>query len=203
MTYELVVWHEPEGGAPVSRARAVAAYEGAAPHPSAAAFADDFAGRFPGVPVEGEGDRFVRITMEPERADEVSAQVYGLARAYGLTCYDPERDLVHNLGPTGAYEGMQLHTGDGLQVADPDLQLVQDALERLSFQNPFAALVVFGAHFVQAAPEPGGGYELEYKDSRQGKIFRTHVAGLDEVKRAFDEYARDDRAFLARHDWEG
>ncbi|GAA2606774.1 hypothetical protein SMC26_32330 [Actinomadura fulvescens] len=199
MTYELVIWH---ADAPVARERAAMAAERAAPHPAVAAFAGEFAGRFPDVAVSVEDERFARVLMEPERADKVSAEVYALARAHGLTCYDPCRGLVHNLGPTGAYEGMQLHTGDGVQVVDPDLGLVRDVLERLSDENPFAALVVFGAHFVQAAPEPGG-YELEYKDSRRNKLYRTHVTDLAEVQRAFGEYARDDRAFLARHTWEG
>ncbi|KAB2350749.1 hypothetical protein [Actinomadura rudentiformis] len=199
MTYELVIWHED---APVDREQAATAFEQATPHPAVAAFAKEFGGRFPDVEMSAEHERFARVRMDPERADEVSAQVYALARALGLTCYDPYRRLVHNLGPTGAYEGMQLHTGDGVQVVDPDLGLVRDVLERLSDQNPFAALVVFGEHFVQAAPEPGG-YELEYKDSRQNKLHRTHVTDLAVVQRAFDEYARGDRAFLDRHAWEG
>ncbi|MFG1998795.1 hypothetical protein ACGFNU_06565 [Spirillospora sp. NPDC048911] len=199
MTYELVIWHED---APIARDRAATAFEEAAPDPAVAAFAKEFAERFPDVEVSAEGERFARVRMAPERADEVSAQVYELAKAFGLTCYDPHRGLVHNLGPTGAYKGMQLHTGDGVQVVDPDLGLVRDVLERLSDQNPFAALVVFGQHFIQVAPEPGG-YELEYKDSVQGKLHRTHVDDLAEVQRAFDEYARDDRAFLGRHTWEG
>jgi hypothetical protein len=89
---------------------------------------------------------------------------------------------------------MQLHTGDGLIVHDPDLGLVHDVLATLSPQNPFAALVNFGQHFIQVSP----GYELEYKDK---ELIRTEVAELEEVQRAFQEYATGERGFLGRHEW--
>jgi len=195
MTFELVVWH---AAGPVSRGEALAASEKAAPHPSVAAFAKDLAERVPGVDVSDNGRAVVRMTAE--QADEVSGLVYGLARAHGLTCYDVDRELVVNLGPLGVYRDMQLHTGDGMQVVDPDLGLVRDALERLSPQNPFAALVVFGKHFIQVSPE-GGGFELEYKDSVAGTLSKTDLSALSEVQQAFEEYATGSQAFLGRHAW--
>ncbi|MBO2451468.1 hypothetical protein J4573_30560 [Actinomadura barringtoniae] len=195
MTYELVVWHE---AVPVTREEALAASEKAAPHAGVAAFAKDLAERAPGLDVSVNGRAVVR--MADEQADEVSALVYGLARAYELTCYDVDRELVLNLGPLGASREMQLHTGDGMQVVDPDLGLVRDALERISPQNPFAALVVFGQHFIQVSPEAGG-YELEYKDSVAGTLSRTDVSALPEVQQAFEEYATGSRAFLDRFAW--
>ncbi|MFF5264165.1 hypothetical protein ACFY4C_34995 [Actinomadura viridis] len=212
MSFELAVWYEPE---PITAARAAATERGAiAPHPAVAAFARDAAAAFPDAEIEAEADagdgaeadaRGVRravVRMPPDRADAISAEVYALARAHGLICHDPGRGLVHNLAPTPVHPGTQLHTGDGMVVTDPDLGLVHDVLGRLSpAGNPFAALVLFGRHFIQVSPERGG-YELEYKDGLRDVIHRTHVDDLGEVRRAFAEYARDERGFLDRLSWE-
>ncbi|MQY06023.1 hypothetical protein [Actinomadura macrotermitis] len=198
MTFTLLVWHEP---APISREQAAGTdLAGLAPGPAVAAFADEFGKLRPEAAPEVVEDRYARVTLAPENVDELSTEVFALARAHGLVCWDPERELVHNPGPAGVYEGMQLHTGDGLIVLDPDLGLIRDALARLGPGNPFAALVVFGRHFVQASPEEGG-FELEYKDSVKGVLYRTHVGDVAEVQRAFQEYAMDGRGFLERHDW--
>ncbi|MGV9307858.1 hypothetical protein ACWENQ_27690 [Nonomuraea sp. NPDC004354] len=134
------------------------------------------------------------VTMAPEEVDDVSNAAFSLARQYGLVCYDPQRDLVHNLGPLGVDPETQLHTGDGMMVVNPDLGLVRDVLATLSPQNPFAVLVTFGRHFIQVSP----GYELEYKE---GTLRTTLVTRLEEVQRAFDEYARGERGFLDRFAW--
>ena len=202
MRFELVVWHEP---APVPRERAARIREelaqGAdrAPHPAVEAFAADLSALFPGLtPLVRPGHAVV--TMEPQEADRVSAAVFPLARRHGLVCYDPVRGLVHNLHPLGVYPGMQLHTGDGMIITDPDLGLVHDVLGTLSVHNPFAALVCFGRHFLQVSPA-GEGFELEYKDGAAGVIHRTHLADLAELRRCFAEYAAGGRAFLDRHSW--
>ncbi|TDD63958.1 hypothetical protein [Actinomadura rubrisoli] len=198
MRFELVVWHEP---APITVENASGTDFDAVPaHTGVAAFADELTRTHPGAEVTVQESRYARVRMASETADEISADVYELAKTHELVCYDPVRRLVHNLGPIGAYEGMQFHTGDGMIVVDPDLRLVQDVLGTLGEENPFAALVVFGRHFVQVSPEDGG-YELEYKDSVQGRLYRAHVADLADVRRAFEEYASDDRAFLDRHSW--
>ena len=79
-------------------------------------------------------------------------------------------------------------------MTDPDLGLVRDVLATLSPYDPFVALVNFGRHFIQVSP----GYELEYKEKG---LIRTEVAELDEVQRAFQEYATGERGFLGRHEW--
>lgn len=199
MRFELAVWHEP---APISREHARSVFralrEGepgvAGPYPGVALFA----GRLPEA--ERISPACALVSVEPERSDEVAGEVFALARECGLVCYDPQRRLVHNLEPLGAYPGMQLRTGDGMIVADPDLGLVADAVTTMSPQNPFTALVVFGEHFVQTSPELSG-YELEYKDSTRNVMFRTHVQELTAIQDAFTEYATGDRAFLERHEW--
>ncbi|GAA3963791.1 hypothetical protein GCM10023085_52960 [Actinomadura viridis] len=208
MSFELAVWYEPE---PITAARAAATERGGIPpHPAVAAFARDAAEAFPDAEIEAEieadadagGSRHAVVRMPPDRADAISAEVYALARAHGLICHDPGRGLVHNLAPTPVHPETQLHTGDGMVVTDPDLGLVHDVLGRLSpAGNPFAALVLFGRHFIQVSPERGG-YELEYKDSPRNVLYRTHVDDLGEVRRAFAEYARDERGFLDRLAWE-
>ncbi|XVQ11900.1 hypothetical protein ACQP1W_04765 [Spirillospora sp. CA-255316] len=212
MSFELVIWHEP-GQITADRAARTAAPDaraGIPPHPAVAAFAQDFAKALPDTAdtaLDAGGSRYAAVRMAPEHADEISTRVYALAKAHGLVCYDPGRGLVHNLEPRTAHPETQLHTGDGMVVADPDRGLVRDVLGRLSpADNPFAALVLFGRHFIQVSPEtgPGGGtgYELEYKDSPRNLLYRTHVDDLAEVRRAFDEYARDERGFLERLEWE-
>ncbi|WP_223166909.1 hypothetical protein [Nonomuraea sp. SYSU D8015] len=189
MSVELMVWDEP---VPITRDQARATY-------LAVKRAEPVAGDGPEVAKElpGEVTRYpghVLVTMDLDTMDETSAQVFTIARAHGLVCYDPQRDLVHNVAPLGVYEGMQLHTGDGMIVHDPDLGLVRDVLGTLSPQNPFVTLVNFGRHFLQVSP----GYELEYKE---GSLIRTMVAELEDVRQAFHEYATGDRSFLSRYEW--
>ncbi|MGI5283477.1 hypothetical protein ACQEVF_09110 [Nonomuraea polychroma] len=189
MSVELMVWDEP---VPISRDQARAAY-------LAVKRTEPVAGEVPGVAKELPGEvtvypGHVLVTLDLDTMDETSAQVFTIARAHGLVCYDPQRDLVHNVAPLGVYEGMQLHTGDGMILHDPDLGLVHDVLATLSPQNPFVALVNFGRHFLQVSP----GYELEYKE---GTLVRTVVPELEEVRQAFQEYATGERGFLTRHVW--
>jgi len=201
--FELVVWHEDK---PIPRERAARLRQGfadgadAAPHPAVGAFVAALSALFPDVAIEEHPGHAV-VTMEPEVADAVSIQAFALARRHGLVCYDPVRDLVHNLEPVGVHPGMQLRTGDGMIIVDPDLGLVHDALGTLSPQNPFLALVNFGRHFLQVSPIAGG-YELEFKDSAAGEMRRTVIADLAELRRCFAEYAAGDHAFLARHTWQ-
>jgi hypothetical protein len=202
MRFELVVWHEAK---PLSREQAAERHRefangaDAPPHPGVTAFADALSAAFPDVDIEAHPGH-ATVTMAPEVADAVSTEAYPLARQHALICYDPVRDLVHNLEPTGAYPDMQLRTGDGLMIVNPDLNLVNDALATLSPQNPFLALVVFGHHFLQVSPDADG-YELEYRDSVAGRMHRTAVPDLAEIQRCFAEYATDDRSFLTRHSW--
>ncbi len=184
-----MVWDE---ATPISRDRARAAYLEVKKTEPVSGELPEIAKELPGI-VTVYRDH-VLVTMDLDTMDEMSAQVFTAARAHGLVCYDPQRDLVHNVAPLGVYEGMQLHTGDGLIVHDPDLGLVHDVLATMSPQNPFTALVTFGRHFVQVSP----GFELEYKE---GTLVRTMVDDLEEVRRAFHEYATGERGFLTRHEW--
>ncbi|MEV4222939.1 MULTISPECIES: hypothetical protein [unclassified Nonomuraea] len=189
MSVELMVWDEP---APISRDRARAAYLEVKKTEPVSGELPEIAKELPGIVTAY--DDHVLVTMDLDTMDEMSAQVFATARAHGLVCYDPQRDLVHNVAPLGVYAGMQLHTGDGLIVHDPDLGLVHDVLATMSPQNPFTALVTFGHHFIQVSP----GFELEYKE---GSLVRTLVEDLEEVRRAFHEYATGERGFLTRHEW--
>ncbi|MEV0756998.1 hypothetical protein [Streptosporangium sp. NPDC050280] len=184
----------PVGGLHDAGPRPGARDDDTEPYPGLAAFAD----RLPGA--EWLSPDHILVSMDPERADDVSSEVFALATECGLVCYDPQRGLVHNLSPRGVYPTMEMRTGDGMIVVSPDLQLISDALATMSPQNPFTALVVFGEHFVQSSPEISG-YELEYKDSVRNRMFRTHVPDLKAVQEAFTEYATGERAFLERHDW--
>jgi hypothetical protein len=189
MSVELMVWDEP---VPISRDQARATYLAVKRTAPGADVEPDVAKELPGEVTLYPGH--VLVSMDLDTMDEMSAQVFTVARAHGLVCYDPQRDLVHNVAPLGVYEGMQLHTGDGMVVNDPDLGLVHDVLGTMSAQNPFVALVNFGQHFLQVSP----GFELEYKE---GALVRAVVAELAEVRQAFNEYATGDRAFLNRYEW--
>ncbi|MFG1698612.1 hypothetical protein [Nonomuraea sp. NPDC049309] len=189
MSVELMVWDEP---VPISRDQARATYLAVKRTEPGGGPVPDVAKELPGEITLYPGH--VLVTMDLDTMDEVSAQVFTVARAHGMVCYDPQRDLVHNVAPLGVYEGMQLHTGDGMIVHDPDLGLVHDVLGTMSAQNPFVALVNFGRHFIQVSP----GYELEYKE---GTLVRTMVEELAEVRQAFHEYATGERGFLGRHTW--
>jgi hypothetical protein len=189
MSVELMVWDEP---VPISRDQARATYLAVKRGAPADGEVPEVAKELPGEITLYPGH--VLVSMDLDTMDETSAQVFTIARAHGLVCYDPQRDLVHNVAPLGVYEGMQLHTGDGMIVHDPDLGLVHDVLATLSPQNPFVALVNFGRHFLQVSP----GYELEYKEN---ELVRAIVPELAEVRQAFNEYATGERVFLSRHEW--
>ncbi len=188
-----MVWDEP---APITRDEARATYLAVRKSEPVGGAVPEVAKELPGQVTVFPGH--VLVTMDLESMDEMSAQVFAVARARGLVCYDPQRDLVHNVGPLGVHQGMQLHTGDGMIVYDPDLGLVHDVLGTLSAQNPFAALVNFGSHFLQVSPVGEPGYEVEYKE---GTMVSALVPDLDDVRRAFHEYATGDRSFLSRHEW--
>ncbi|MFD0887953.1 hypothetical protein ACFQ08_25720 [Streptosporangium algeriense] len=201
MSFELAVWQEPEPitaerAAEVLRALRAGDTRVVRPHPGVT----EFAAALPEAVVPGDSPAYALVTVDLERSDEVADAAFTLARECGLVCYDPQRGLVHNLAPLGAYPGMQLRTGDGMIVVDPDLRLVADAVATMSPRNPFTALVVFGEHFVQSSPEITG-YELEYKDSVADVMVRTHVPEIGAVREAFVEYAEGGRSFLERHDW--
>ncbi|WP_262380464.1 hypothetical protein [Nonomuraea sp. PA05] len=189
MSVELMVWDEP---VPISRDQARATYLAVKRTPPGAGVEPEVAKELPGEVTLYPGH--VLVSMDLDTMDEMSAQVFTVARAHGMVCYDPQRDLVHNVAPLGVYEGMQLHTGDGMVVNDPDLGLVHDVLGTMSAQNPFVALVNFGRHFLQVSP----GFEVEYKE---GTMVRTLVPGLEEVRQMFNEYATGDQAFLTRFTW--
>ncbi|MFG3436235.1 hypothetical protein ACGF0J_03230 [Nonomuraea sp. NPDC047897] len=192
VSVELMVWDEPT---PITRDQARAVYLSVRKSRPMTGAVPEVAKELPGLVTVFP--RHVLVSMDLESMDEISGQVFAVARAHGMVCYDPQRDLVHNVAPLGIYEGMQLHTGDGMIVHDPDLGLVHDVLGTLSAQNPFAALVVFGRHFLQVSPLDGG-YEVEYKE---GTMVRAVLADLADVRRACHEYATGDRAFLSRHAW--
>jgi hypothetical protein len=183
MSFVLAVWRESE---PIGRAVARERYS----HADGSLLKE----RFPDEDVSGG-----LIRVEADRMDEVSNAVFAFARDEGLVCYDPQRDLVHNREPLGAYSGIQLHTGDGMVVTDPDLGLVHDVLGTMSGQNPFVALVVYGRHFMQVSPGSAGGYELEFKEG--GVIQATRLDDLTEVRACFLAYAMGDRSFLGEHQW--
>lgn len=187
MSVELLVWRAADH---LSRDQARAVYLSVKDAPPSTGPAPDFARELPGQ-IRIFRDQ-VLVGMDPDTMDEMSAKVFAVAKENGLICYDPQRDLVHNPGPLGVYPGMQLHTGDGMIVTDPDLGLIHDALATLSPQNPFSALVNFGMHFIQVSPVEGG-YELEYKE---GTMASGLVPELAEVQRAFEEYATGGRDFL-------
>lgn len=201
VSVELMVWDEP---VPITRDQARATYLAVRKSRPVTDAVPEVAKELPGLVTVFPGH--VLVSMDLEAMDEISGQVFAVARAHGMVCYDPQRDLVHNVGPLGIYQGMQLHTGDGMIVHDPDLGLVHDVLGTLSAQNPFAALVAFGRHFLQVSPLDGAhlggddseGYEVEYKE---GTMVRAVLTDLADVRRAFHEYATGDRAFLSRHAW--
>ncbi|MEU0564297.1 hypothetical protein ABZ297_02725 [Nonomuraea sp. NPDC005983] len=189
MSVELMVWDEPE---PITRDQARAVYLAVKKSEPVGGVLPEIVKELPGQVTVYPGH--VLVGMDLESMDEMSAQVFTIAREHGLVCYDPQRDLVHNVAPLGVYQGMQLHTGDGMIVHDPDLGLVRDVLATMSPQNPFVALVNFGHHFLQVSP----GYELEYKEQALQRALLTDLA---DVQRAFQEYATGERAFLTRHEW--
>ncbi|GAA0977261.1 hypothetical protein GCM10009555_038150 [Acrocarpospora macrocephala] len=183
MSFVLAVWRESE---PIGRAVARERYS----HAEGSMLKE----RFPDEDVSGG---LIRIAAD--RVDEVSNAVFAFARDEGLVCYDPQRDLVHNREPLGAYTGIQLHSGDGMVVTDPDLGLIHDVLGTMSVQNPFVALVVYGRHFMQVSPGSAGDYELEFKEG--GVIRATRLDDLTEVRACFLAYATGDRSFLGEHQW--
>ncbi|WP_061299210.1 hypothetical protein [Herbidospora cretacea] len=184
MTFELAVWHEPE---PISREDARDLY------PKARIPAETsrlLAAALPGATVDG-----AFVSAPDELTDEVGNAAFAFAREHNLVCYDVRRHLVHNREPLGAYREVQLHTGDGMVVHDPDLNLVNDVLETLSAENPFMALVVYGNHFVQVSP----GYEVDFKEA--GVIRTMTTPGKEDVRRIVLLYLVGDRSFLDAHEW--
>lgn len=184
MTFEVALWYEPE---PISKEEARDRYRKAELSPETSRA---LAAALPSATVDG-----ALVSAPDEAIDEVGNAAFAFAREHGLVCYDARRHLIHNREPLGAYREAQLHTGDGVVAHDPDLNLVNDVLETLSAENPFMALVVYGAHFIQVSP----GYEVDFKEG--GVIRSTATPDREQVRRMVLLYLVGDRSFLDAHEW--
>ncbi|WP_062438516.1 hypothetical protein [Herbidospora daliensis] len=184
MTFELALWYEPE---PISKEEARDRYRKVRIPEDVSR---SLAAALPGGTVDG-----ALVSGPDEAVDEVGNAAFEFAREHGLVCYDARRHLIHNREPLGAYREVQLHTGDGVNALDPDLNLVNDVLETLSAENPFMALVVYGHHFIQVSP----GYEVDFKE--EGVIRSTSTTDKEQVRRMVLLYLVGDRSFLDAHEW--
>jgi hypothetical protein len=227
MSFDLGVWFEPE---PIIDQQAAEKYQNlcgidpdsATPaHPRVAAFYRELTELFPDLDATADADRIERspwtagLSTTPtsvimaitwSRATEVADIVRELAHRHGLICYDPQSGAASQPHFTRSGQRLSLSSSNGSRSINPAPARIDQTLRRLSLDNWFAIMerdddwwiqVGYGE---QAGTRPGW-YALERRDGSTEDHYGTTVSDLNEVVRAFQQYAQGDESWTRRFAW--
>ena len=225
MSFDLGVWYEAE---PITDQQAAKKYQdlcdlnadaGAPAHPQVAAFYRDLTEHFPDLDATTDTETAERspwtaalsttptsviMTIAGSRAAEVTQTVQELAERHGLTCHDPQSGATSHPHHTG--RRLSMRSCDGSKWIEPPPARIEQALRRLSIDNWFVLmerddhLWIQAGYGAQAGTRPGW-YVLERYDGSAEDHCGTTVTDLNEVTRAFQQYAEDDESWTRRFTW--
>jgi hypothetical protein len=227
MSFDLGVWFEPE---PITDQRAVERYQSlcdadadsATPtHPRAAAFYRDLTELFPDLDATADAETIERspwtagLSTTPasvimaiawSRAAEVADIVRELADRHGLICHDPQSGATSHPDVAHTGQRLSLSSCNGSRSINPAPAHIEQTLRRLSIDNWFVILEQHDGWWIQvgygdqAGTRPGW-YALERRDGSAEHHYGTTVSDLNDVIKAFQQYAQGDESWTRRFAW--
>jgi hypothetical protein len=230
MSFDLAVWFEPER---ISTSAAAEKYErlcdsdlsGARVVASEAvnAFWHALIVEFPELPVAWEdpqqveaspwavgldvSEAHVILPMSWSQAGETAPKVLALADHHGLVCFDPQAEVFHLPPALRGTEGLSLQPCVGLKVEDPDLDVIERAVHRLSVENWFLILEKRLGCYVQVGQGPNAGlstsgFAVEHRDGSPQRHYRCVLSEKDQVAAIFADFASGEGAWSVDVQWE-
>jgi hypothetical protein len=162
-------------------------------------------------------DAHVIMPISWGRADATATAVLDLAGRHGLVCFDPQAEVLHLPpalrgtdggadGPDGA-DALNLQPCVGLKIEDPDLDVIERAVRRLSPENWFLILEKPNGRFVQVGQGPDAGvavgeFAVEHRDGSMERHYRCVLNDRDQVTAIFTEFASGAEAWSVDARWE-
>jgi hypothetical protein len=226
VSFDLYVWHQAQ---PLTADRAARIYHQLAqgkadtvlPGPEISAFHRDLTTRFPDLErLDDEGldssPWAMSPTVEPShvitmigwsRAQEMTAVIVELAAQHGLICFNPQVGQVYHPPKILQSNGLHLDFCDGGRINAPGPDDLDQHLRQLSDRNWYACLEGESGWFVQvgigqnAGRVAAGQFALEYREGSSERHYRTVVASLDDVVRAFSGFAVGDELWKSSFSW--
>ena len=219
MSFDLAVWFEPER---VSASDAAGKYErlcdrdlagaGVVASEAVSAFHQALIAEFPEVSSTGDDCQQVSVAVSPwtagldvsaahvlmpmswSRASETAREVVALADRHGLVCFDPQAEVLHLPPALRGTDGLSLQPCVGLKVEDPDLDVIERAVRRLSAENWFLILERRLGRYLQVAQGPNAGlsasgFAVEHRDGSSDRHYRCVLSEKDQVATVFTDFA--------------
>ncbi|MGW3287357.1 hypothetical protein ACWDR3_22240 [Streptomyces sp. NPDC001002] len=152
-------------------------------------------------------DAHVIMPISWGRTDTTAPAVLALAGRHGLVCFDPQAEVLHLPPALRATEGPSLQPCAGLTVEDPDLDVIERAVRRLSEENWFLILEKPHGRFVQVGQGPNAGvqvgeFAVEHRDGSMERHFRCVLNDRDQVVTIFTEFASGAETWSVDVRWE-
>ncbi|MFI0961468.1 hypothetical protein ACH4S8_08690 [Streptomyces sp. NPDC021080] len=136
----------------------------------------------------------VIMPMSWSRADGTAPEVVALAGRHGLVCFDPQAQVLHRPPAQRGTDAPSLRPCVGLKVEDPDPDVIDRAVRRLSAENWFLVLERRSGHFLQVGHGPNAGlaadgFAVEHREGSMEHHYRCVLSERDEVAALFADYA--------------
>ncbi|MEV0218042.1 hypothetical protein [Streptomyces sp. NPDC050704] len=230
MSFDLAVWFEPER---VSASDAAGKYDrlcasdlagaGVVASEAVAAFHQALIMEFPELSSAGDGCRQVAaspwtagldvsaahllMAMSWSRASETAPDVVALAGRHGLVCFDPQAEVLHLPPALRGADALSLQPCVGLKVEDPDLDVIERAVRRLSAENWFLILEKRLGRYLQVGQGPNAGlsasgFAVEHRDGSPDRHYRCVLSEKDQVATIFADFASGEAAWSVDARWD-
>ena len=232
MSFDLAVWFEPER---VSASAAAGKYErlcdsdlagaGVVASEAVSAFHQALIMEFPELSSAGDDCQQVSgrcrrgrrastslplmcsCPMSWSRASETAPDVVALAGRHGLVCFDPQAEVLHLPSALRGTDGLSLQPCVGLKVEDPDLDVIERAVRRLSAENWFLILERRLGRYLQVAQGPNAGlsangFAVEHRDGSPDRHYRCVLSEKDQVATVFADFASGEAAWSVDARWD-
>jgi hypothetical protein len=228
--FDLAVWFEPER---VSASDAAGKYErlcgsdlagaGVVASEAVSAFHQALIADFPEL--SSAGDDCQQVTVSPwmagldvsaahvlmpmswSRASETAPEVVALAGRHGLVCFDPQAEVLHLPPALRGTDGLSLQPCVGLKVEDPDRDVIERAVRRLSAENWFLILEKRLGRYLQVGQGPNaglsaGGFAVEHRDGSPDRHYRCVLSEKNQVATIFADFASGEAAWSVDARWD-
>ncbi|WP_307521843.1 hypothetical protein [Streptomyces umbrinus] len=149
----------------------------------------------------------VLMPMSWSRASETAPEVVALAGRHGLVCFDPQAEVLHLPPALRGADGLSLQPCVGLKVEDPDPDVIERAVRRLSSENWFLILEKRLGRYLQVGQGPNaglsaGGFAVEHRDGSPDRHYRCVLSEKDQVATIFADFASGEAAWSVDTRWD-